>query len=145
MHRLMDCISCGQKNTVDDNFFQIFTLLMDYKLSRNHSINTDNDCLVSKSAPFIDADITSLIVFSFWNYKRPNITERVVQRAFGKPIQTWTKKSKTFETINGSKSWEKRSVGKITAYRTKQKHTVWMYYDTGGKLRMFRLFEKVPK
>ena len=85
------------------------------------------------------------IVFSFWNYKRPNITERVVQRAFGKPIQTWTKKSKTFETINGSKSWEKRSVGKITAYRTKQKHTVWMYYDTGGKLRMFRLFEKVPK
>ncbi len=85
------------------------------------------------------------IVFSFWNYKRPNITERGVQRAFGKPIQTWTKKSKTFETINGSKSWEKRSVGKITAYRTKQKHTVWMYYDTGGKLRMFRLFEKVPK
>ncbi|WDH75361.1 hypothetical protein PTI97_11080 [Exiguobacterium marinum] len=85
------------------------------------------------------------IVLSFWNYKRPNITESVVQRAFGKPTQTWTKKSKSFETIRGSKSWEKRSVGKIAAYRTKQKHTVWMYYDTSGKLRMFRLFESAPK
>jgi hypothetical protein len=85
------------------------------------------------------------IVLSFWNYKRPNITESVVQRAFGKPIQTWTKKSKSFETIRGNKSWEKRSVGKIAAYRTKQKHTVWMYYDTSGKLRMFRLFESAPK
>ncbi len=85
------------------------------------------------------------IVLSFWNYKRPNITESVVQRAFGKPIQTWTKKSKSFETIRGNESWEKRFVGKIAAYRTKQKHTVWMYYDTSGKLRMFRLFESALK